>query len=95
MATHFSILAWETPGTEEPGGLQSMGSQESDMTEQLNSNNCIKKELMKCRDKRVDRIKDHQLEKARLSWFFHHKSQIFKLFQSANGLLLHLIKINW
>ena len=26
------ILAWETPWTEEPGGLQSMGSQESDMT---------------------------------------------------------------
>ena len=27
MATHSSILAWETPRTEEPGGLQSMGSQ--------------------------------------------------------------------
>ena len=27
MATHFSILAWRTPWTEEPGGLQSMGSQ--------------------------------------------------------------------
>ena len=26
-ATHPSILAWETPWTEEPGGLQSMGSQ--------------------------------------------------------------------
>ena len=26
MATHFSILAWEMPWTEEPGGLQSMGS---------------------------------------------------------------------
>ena len=25
MATHSSILAWEIPGTEEPGGLQSMG----------------------------------------------------------------------
>ena len=25
MATHFSILAWEIPWTEEPGGLQSMG----------------------------------------------------------------------
>ena len=25
--THSSILAWETPLTEEPGGLQSMGSQ--------------------------------------------------------------------
>ena len=27
MATHSSILAWETPWTEEPGGLQSMGLQ--------------------------------------------------------------------
>ena len=27
MATHFSILAWEIPWTEEPGRLQSMGSQ--------------------------------------------------------------------
>ena len=27
MATHASILAWKIPGTEEPGGLQSMGSQ--------------------------------------------------------------------
>ena len=27
MATHFSILAWEISWTEEPGGLQSMGSQ--------------------------------------------------------------------
>ena len=27
MATHSSILAWKIPGTEEPGGLQSMGLQ--------------------------------------------------------------------
>ena len=27
MATHSSILAWETPWTAEPGGLQSMGLQ--------------------------------------------------------------------
>ena len=32
MATHSSILAWRIPWTEEPGRLQSMGSQESDMT---------------------------------------------------------------
>ena len=33
MATHASILAWEIPwNTEESGGLQSMGSQESDKT---------------------------------------------------------------
>ena len=36
MATHSSILAWRIPWTEEPDGLQSMGSQkESDTTEQL------------------------------------------------------------
>ena len=27
MATHFSILAWRIPLTEEPGGLESIGSQ--------------------------------------------------------------------
>ena len=27
IATHSSILAWRIPGTEEPGGLQSTGSQ--------------------------------------------------------------------
>ena len=27
MATHSNILAWKIPRTEEPGGLQSMGSQ--------------------------------------------------------------------
>ena len=30
MVTHSSILAWKIPWTEEPGGLQSMGSLESD-----------------------------------------------------------------
>ena len=27
MATHSSVIAWEIPWTEEPGGLQTMGSQ--------------------------------------------------------------------
>ena len=35
MATLSSILAWKTPWTEEPGGLQSMESQEPDTTERL------------------------------------------------------------
>ena len=35
MATHSNILAWRIPWTEEPGRLQSIGLQESDMTEQL------------------------------------------------------------
>ena len=33
MTTHSSILAWRIPRTEEPGGLQSMGSQDSNTTE--------------------------------------------------------------
>ena len=38
MATHSSIHAWEIPGTEEPGGLQSTKShKESDTTEQLST----------------------------------------------------------
>ena len=36
MAAHSSILAWEIPWTEEPRGLQSIGSQELDTTLQLN-----------------------------------------------------------
>ena len=35
MATHSSPLAWRIPWTEEPAGLRSMGSQESDTTERL------------------------------------------------------------
>ena len=36
MATRPSVLAWEIPWTEEPGGLQSMEAQVLDTTQQLN-----------------------------------------------------------
>ena len=39
MASHSSILVWETPWTEEPGRLQSIGSEDLDTTWQLNNNN--------------------------------------------------------
>ena len=35
MATHSSIVAWRIPWTEEPGGLQPMGLQESGTTKHL------------------------------------------------------------
>ena len=35
MATHSSTVAWRIPGIDKPGRLQSMGSRESDMAEQL------------------------------------------------------------
>ena len=37
MATHSSILAWGIPWTGKPGGLQSRGRKESDMTEQAHA----------------------------------------------------------
>ena len=36
MAAYSSILAWRMSWTEEPGGLQAMGSQGLDATERLN-----------------------------------------------------------
>ena len=33
MATHFSILAWRIPWTEEPAGYSPWGFKESDVTE--------------------------------------------------------------
>ena len=46
IATHSSILAWEIPCIEEPGGLQSMGSEKSGTTERLNNCNVIGKEVI-------------------------------------------------
>ena len=44
MATHSSILAWKISWIEEPGGLQSRGSQELDMTSRLNHNHRVHKQ---------------------------------------------------
>ena len=41
MGAHASILAWEIPWTEEPGGLQSMELQESDTTEHTHTKICL------------------------------------------------------
>ena len=37
MTTHFSILTWRILWTEEPGGLQATGHEESDATERLSA----------------------------------------------------------
>ena len=45
MATHISILAWRIPWTEEPGGLQSMGSQRWTWVKQLSMHTHTFKEI--------------------------------------------------
>ena len=43
MATHFSILAWRSPRTEEPGSYSPWGGKELDTTEGLtHMHTCIK-----------------------------------------------------
>ena len=46
MATHFSILEWRIPWTEEPGGLQSMGHKESDTTERLTTTHPVQMHIL-------------------------------------------------
>ena len=41
METHSSILAWEIPWTEEPGRLQSMGSQSQTRLKQPSVHTCV------------------------------------------------------
>ena len=43
MATHSSILAWRIPWTEEPGGLESMGSERIGRDQHTHTHNCISK----------------------------------------------------
>ena len=49
MATHSSVLAWEIPGIEEPGGVQSKGSPEADTTQQLDKQ--TNKKRIECKNK--------------------------------------------
>ena len=58
MAAQSRILAWEIPRTEEPGGLQSMGLQESDMTQRLNKNIEYIALLYKCQTNQLVHVHD-------------------------------------
>ena len=46
MAIHSNIISWKIPWTKEPGGLQSMGLQESEMTEHA----CMHTHTVFCND---------------------------------------------
>ena len=51
MATHSSVLAWRVPGTEEPGGLLSLGSQSwTRLTRLSSSSSSISAEIYICND---------------------------------------------
>ena len=55
MATHSSILAWKIPGTEEPGGLQSVGHKEPDTTSAFSdSQQCVRCTILLWDDSLMD-----------------------------------------
>ena len=69
MATHSSILAWEIPQTEEPGELQSMGSQRVGH-DWATKNHCFKTRPMRSISGDL-----HDLEAAYLFCFFSYQEQ--------------------
>ena len=52
MATHSSFLAWKIPWTEEPGELQSMRSQESDMEKKCKKAKWLSEEALQIAERR-------------------------------------------
>ena len=80
MATHSSVLAWENPWTEESGGLQSMGSQESGMTERLNHHSTYKSSsTQNCRAP-SDRGKHRDPRISRTNYFTQLSAALIKQF---------------
>ena len=53
MATHSSILAWNIPRTEEPGGLQSIGSQSQT---RLSNETTATRNIIKILEKQVSNL---------------------------------------
>ena len=54
MATHSSVLAWSIPGTGEPGGLPSMGSQSRTHLKRFSSSSRSKVSLESCHASKKD-----------------------------------------
>ena len=58
MATHSSIYTWEIPGTEEPGELQSMGSDTATLTQHLliqwNDQVSVSSSVLSCHNKDLE-----------------------------------------
>ena len=85
MATHSSILAWRIPWTEKSGGLQSVGSQESNTTKRLNhQQSCVitKKAYF------------FKIVLFTISIFFNHLLTLYSVFPGFI-LSLHTIVITW
>ena len=62
MATHSGILAWRTPWTQEPGTLQSMRSQESDMTQRLNHQTTTEEGTKKFTSNQIESNNSHNCQ---------------------------------
>ena len=85
MATHSNILAWRIPWTEEPGSLQSMGSQRVGHNWATNTFTFTFFDFEKCFG--VSSLSSHWADHHRELYKIHFLSHI--TVHSRNGLLLH------
>uniref|UniRef100_A0A4W2I334 RNA-directed DNA polymerase n=1 Tax=Bos indicus x Bos taurus TaxID=30522 RepID=A0A4W2I334_BOBOX len=91
MASHFSTFAWKIPWTEEPGGLQSMGSLELDTTERLHfhfSLSCIEEgngNPLQCSC--LENPRDGEAWWAAISGVAQSRTQLKRLSSSSRALL--------
>ena len=94
MAAHSNILAWRIPWTEEPGKLQSMGSQSVEhdwVTKHSTIHSFIDYELIKITGRNIPEH-FHALDSMLINWFGSQQEAIFMhafLFQVTLGSKLH------
>ena len=98
MAPHSSTFAWKIPWMEKPGGLQSMGLLESDMTERLHfhfSLSCIGEgngNPLQCSC--LENPRDGGAWWAAISWVAQSRTRLKRL-SSSSSLLWNLLTLGW
>ena len=90
MATHSGILAWRIPWTEEPGGRQSTGSQESTITQWLNNWTCFVNEFwveLTFPFRAGDLNRQHESPESTLLWHRTSRTHGGGCFSGVGGLI--------
>ena len=92
MATHSSILAWRIPRIEEPGRLQSTGSQESDMTERLSTHYMLNRSVSTQSRTRLKRLSGSSSSSTNITFICTRKPKILWDSLYCN---IHFITVVW
>ena len=89
MATHSSVLAWRIPGTGEPGGLSSIGSQSRTRLKRLSSSSKIA--LISLASKVMLKILQARLQQ----YVNHERPDVQAGFRKGRGTRDQIANIRW